>query len=133
MAKQIISKSVNISLLYSVYLCINCVENWKYLVLYYHTVFCSPTVKVNNDFALLWKRIHFCCSLPHTRSNNYKLDTVHCRGSLSDLSKNFSQPWWILVEARVTQKLCSPFVEIVVEHRSCRMKKEHNIIYIIII
>ena len=42
--------------------------------------------------------------------------------SLSDLSKDLPQPWWILIEARVTQILWGPLVEVVVQHRSCEQK-----------
>lgn len=49
------------------------------------------------------------------------LDLLSVR-SLSDLSKDLSQPRWILIEARVTQILWGPLVEVVVQHRSCEQE-----------
>lgn len=42
--------------------------------------------------------------------------------SLSDPSKDFSQPRWVLIEARVTQILWGPLVQVVVQHRSCEQE-----------
>lgn len=57
-------------------------------------------------------------------------------GSVSDPSVDFSQPRWVLVEARVAQILWGPLVQVVVQHRCCeqeniwgcvRMEKHQNI------
>lgn len=59
--------------------------------------------------------------LSSVASHALLLNLVSVR-SLSDSSKDLSQPRWILIEARVTQILWGPLVEVVVQHRSCKQE-----------